>query len=167
MKTNKVIKLMVSGLSVIALSACSLLPEKKIYTEIDINTPKQIIWDILIDNQAYPQWNPYHVKVEGDLQLGQILKLEIHKPNKSVVHIEPHVMEIKPLQRLIWGGGIEGIFYGKHVFELLSLREGVTRLVHKERFSGIAIPFAELGSIEEGYNLMNEALKKRAEAQYD
>jgi len=109
MKTNKVIKLMVSSLSAIALAACSLLPEKKIYTEIDINTPKQIIW----------------------------------------------------------GGGLEGIFYGKHVFELLPLAAGVTQLVHKERFSGIAIPFAELGSIEEGYNLMNEALKKRAEAQYD
>ncbi len=159
-------KLILAFLGGIFLTGCGMLPQKKIYTEIDIQTPRQVVWKILTDNPSYPSWNPYHVKVEGILKVGEELKLEIHKPNKSEIHIEPVVMDVIPFELLTWGGGIKGVFHGKHVFELQSLNEFSTRLIHRETFAGIAIPFAELDTIEEGYNLMNEALKLRAEALY-
>ena len=159
-------KLILAFLGGIFLTGCSMLPQKKIYTEIDIQTPKAVVWEILMENKAYPVWNPYHVKVEGKLELGETLQLEIHKPNQSEIHIEPVVMDVIEFELLTWGGGVKGIFHGKHVFELQSLSEFSTRLIHRETFAGIAIPFAELDTIEEGYNLMNEALKHRAEASY-
>ena len=55
------------------------------------------------------------------------------------------------------------LFTGEHVFELIATDERQTRLLHHEKFSGFAVPFAELGSIEEGYRRMNRALKKRVE----
>jgi len=140
-----------------------MIPEKKIYTEIDIAAPVEKVWDVLVDNESYPSWNPYHVKVEGTLGLGTKLNVEIHKPNGQKVEIEPYVMELEKNKKLTWGGGISGVFKGVHVFELISVNENKTTLIHRERFSGIVIPFASLDTIEEGYLLMNEALKMKVE----
>ncbi len=147
----------------LAAAGCSSLPGKYIYTEIDIDAPPREVWEILVDNQRYPEWNPYHVRVDGELVVGEPLELEIHKPNGEQIEIEPHVLRIVPYRELTWGGGIRGIFYGEHVFRLSPLGLHGTRLVHEESFDGIAVPFASLDAIEEGYRQMNEALKKRAE----
>lgn len=158
------IKALMASLSA-ALSACSAIPEKNIYTSIDIDAPREVVWSILSDNTNYPEWNPYHIRVEGILQIGEKLDVEIHKPNGKIVNIHPYVMRLEPLQEITWGGGIKGIFYGEHVFLLSVLGDNRTRLVHKERFSGIAIPYTSLETIEEGYELMNLALKEKAEGQ--
>ncbi len=152
-------------LTAAALAAgCASLPVKHIYTEVVIEAPPRTVWDILVDNSRYAEWNPYHVRVDGRLAPGEKLDVEIHKPNGETVEIEPRVMRIEPLRELTWGGGIHGIFFGEHVFLLEPLRADATRLVHKEDFVGIAVPFASLDAIEAGYRQMNRALKKRAEA---
>jgi hypothetical protein len=145
-------------------TGCSLAPAKHIYTEIEIAAPTKTVWAILADNNRYPQWNPYHVSVQGVMKEGEKLNVTLHKPNGEVVHIDPHVIRIIPLQELTWGGGIKGIFHGEHTFLLEEIRPGHTKLVQKESFTGFAIPFASLESIEEGYSLMNQALKERAES---
>lgn len=150
-------------MSVMMLSACTVMPEKNIYTSIDIEAPRDKVWRVLAANDDYPQWNPYHVKVEGNMTVGSRLDVVIHKPNGETVEIEPRVLRLDPPHELTWGGGIKGIFYGEHVFLLVPLDNATTRLVHKEKFSGIAIPFASLETIEEGYELMNRALKDTVE----
>ncbi len=151
-------------IAILVVNGYLMIPNKHIYTEIDISAQPETIWEILIENEKYPEWNPYHVKVEGNLKVGEKLFVEIHKPNGEKVEIDPHVMRVVPLEELTWGGGIKGIFFGEHVFLLQRLDEKSTKLIHKEDFSGLVIPFAPLDAIEEGYNLMNEALKERAES---
>jgi hypothetical protein len=146
------------------VAGCAAIPSKHIHTEIDIAAPPEKVWTILADNTRYPEWNPYHVRVEGTLAVGSRLDVELHKPNGERVHIEPHVIRLTPDEELTWGGGIKGIFFGEHVFLLEPGERAGTRLVQKETFSGIAVPFVPLDAIEEGYNLMNRALKARAEA---
>lgn len=104
------------------------------------------------------------MSVQGAIKEGEKLNVTLHKPNGEVVHIDPHVMRIIPLQELTWGGGIKGIFHGKHTFLLEETDRGYTKLVQKESFTGFATPFASPDSIEEGYSLMNQALKARAES---
>ncbi|MET0051739.1 MAG: SRPBCC domain-containing protein [Candidatus Thiodiazotropha sp.] len=147
----------------ITLAGCSAVPEKHIHTSILIDAPVDRVWRILIDNQTYPEWNPYHVSVVGDMTLGSRLDVLIHKPNGETVEITPRVMRLKPLEELTWGGGIKGIFHGEHVFQLTAETESSTRLLHTELFSGFAIPFASLDAIEAGYEMMNRALKEYAE----
>lgn len=79
------------------------------------------------------------------------------------LEIEPEVFRIVPGRELSWGGGIRGLFFGEHIFLLERVAPGRTKLIQKETFEGIFVPFAELGSIEEGYNLMNHALKQKIE----
>lgn len=146
-------------------SACTSLPSKHVYTEIEIEAPVDRVWMILADNETYPEWNPYHVSVRGQMLPGQKLEVVLHKPNGERVEIEPRVMRTVPMRELTWGGGMRGVFHGEHVFLLEELDAGNTRLVHKEDFVGIAVPFASLDAIEEGYRQMNQALKIRAEMQ--
>ncbi len=141
------------------LSGC-----KHIYTDIQISAPPERVWAVLADIPNYPNWNPYHVRVEGDFKEGAKLSVTIHKPNGDKLTIEPHMIRIAPRRELAWGGGIKGLFHGEHVFLLERIGQGQTKLIHKEDFEGIFVPFASLETIEEGYRLMNEALKRRAEA---
>ncbi|MCB1760420.1 MAG: SRPBCC domain-containing protein [Gammaproteobacteria bacterium] len=165
MRLPKKINIQAAAILITSLSfaGCVAVPAKNIHTSIDIDAPKDKVWAVLVDNSAYPEWNPYHVEVNGKIAIGEELGVVINKPNGETVKIQPHVMRLERLTELTWGGGIEGIFFGEHVFLLSSIDEFRTRLVHKERFSGIAISFASLDSIEKGYDLMNQALKERVE----
>ena len=89
--------------------------------------------------------------------------VELDKPNGERVTIKPHVIRMEPERELTWGGGIRGVFQGEHRFILEPTGSG-TRLIHSEVFSGLAVRYAALGSVEEGYELMNRALKTHAEA---
>jgi len=159
MKSTRILSILVVLPALLTLSSC-----KHIYTDIDIKASPERVWRILADIERYPEWNPYHVKVTGTLAVGEQLDVTIHKPNGKTVHIKPHVMRLEPMTELTWGGGFKGLFHGEHVFLLEPAGEGITRLVHKEDFVGIFVPFASLDAIDEGYRLMNRRLKERAES---
>lgn len=150
--------------SLISLTGCGVLPAKSFHTQIEIAASPEAIWDVLADNARYAEWNPYHVKVAGRLAVGETLDVLILKPNGDQVEIEPKVLRVDPPHELTWGGGVRGLFVGEHVFLIRPIDATRSLLVQKEDFSGIFVPFASLGSIEEGYNLMNRALKQRVES---
>ncbi|MCI5077874.1 SRPBCC domain-containing protein [Oricola sp.] len=134
-----------------------------IHTDILIHAAPDEVWSVLADNRRYGEWNPYHVEVEGTLAEGETLDLKIDKPDGTQVAIRPHVMRVVENRELVWGGGIRGLFRGVHVFELQSVGPRCTRLIQRESFDGIFVRFASLGGIEDGYNRMNQALKRRVE----
>ncbi|MBE2290786.1 MAG: SRPBCC domain-containing protein [Chitinophagaceae bacterium] len=73
-------------------------------------------------------------------------------------------------KELRWIGsfGIPYIFDGEHAFRLEENNDGTTTLHHFERFRGILVPFLSTllnKTTKEGFALMNEALKQRAEHQ--
>jgi hypothetical protein len=168
----------------LVLSGCSLL-KTEIRTEITIEAPLAIVWDVLADFNHYPQWNPYHVKVlfleepaDGQpsenpapyrlIRKGEKLHVYIHKPNGKKLDLKVKVRELVTRHRLYWGGGIPGIFAGEHRFILEELSATSTLLRHDEDFQGLALPFVPLEPeyIEQGYRLMNQKAKERAEAVY-
>jgi hypothetical protein len=141
-----------------------LFPGKHVCTEVEIAAPPQAVWSVLADNANYPAWNPYHVQVTGEMAPGQKLMVHIHKPNGEETTVKPHLLRLVPNRELTWGGGVRGLFYGEHVFLLEETAEHHTRLIHKESFRGLAVRFVPLEAIDEGYALMNEALKRHIEA---
>lgn len=150
--------------AVTGLTGCSVLPVRSFHTQIEIDAPPEAVWDVLADTARYAEWNPYHVKVHGPLRVGEDLDVLIVKPNGDQVELAPTVMRIEPPRELTWGGGIHGLFFGEHAFLIEPLDTARSLFVQKEEFKGLFVPFASLGSIEEGYNQMNEALKQRVEA---
>ena len=140
--------------------------KKFIDTRIDIDAPPCEVYETLADFEHYPEWNPYHVRVSGSGNVGEPLEVRVARPDGVVVDV-PHVklLEAERCRALVWGGGIPGVFRGEHRFDLSERQDGGTHLSHTEVFSGLFIGFADLPVpvLTEGYELMNEALRKQLE----
>ena len=156
---------------VFVLSGC--VTHIPVRTQIDINAPVERVYDTLIDFANYPNWNPYHVRVDGVPQVGQALEITVRRPDGKVIDVPAvHIIRLKNNDEIVWGGGIKNVFYGEHVFKLQPLTRARTRLIHNEDFNGVFIGFADLPPdvLTQGYRDMNVALKhyieKRGEDVY-
>ena len=156
--------LMASSIAALALCACTTaIP---IRTAIEIDAPRSEVFAVLTDFENYPTWNPYHVRIVGDVALDAPLEVRVHRPDGKVVDV-PHV-RITHLEQdvaIYWGGGISGIFKGEHRFDLEDAPGGGTLVRHDEDFEGLFIGFADLPPdvLAEGYKRVNEALKAHVE----
>jgi len=135
---------------------------KTVQTEIMIQARPETVWKALADASEFEQWNPVHVKVEGQFEEGTKVKIHL-KDNKGKVSIfSATVRRVVPGKQLNQGGGLPGFLTFNHTFRL-DPANGGTRLLHSEEFRGIAVPFVNLDWVESAYMTVNEALKKRAE----
>lgn len=153
-------------IAALPLAACAGPFERKFHTEVEIEADVATVWRIVADVERYPEWNPYHLRVDlrdGDLCPGSRLRVHISKPSGRQLTLPPSVTRRDVPRQFAWGGGVPGLFEGEHVFTLEALTGRRTRLVQSERFSGLFVPFADLEGIEQGYMLVNEAVRRRAE----
>lgn len=139
---------------------------RTIDTWIDIEASPDRIWDVLVDFPKWSTWNSFIPLVEGILQEGQTLKLQVSPPGLKTMTFQPKIFSLIKNKEIIWGGGFLGIVYrGEHLFLLESLNENLTRFRQIERFRGPMVLF--MGSMikktEKGYHQMNIALKNRVE----
>jgi len=143
---------------------------KSINTEININAPVEIIWDVLMDFSSYRDWNPFITRIEGTPVVGNKLSTTISPKGKKPMDFTPTVLVNSQNEEFRWAGHLlmKGIFDGEHYFKLESIDENTTRFIHGENFSGLFVgPL--FGMLEEstikGFEDMNKALKVQAEKQ--
>lgn len=140
---------------------------KEIQTKIEINAPASRVWEILTDFEKFPNWNPFVIKVEGDLAVGNQLKIEVQIPRSSKQKFTPTVLNADEDKELRWVGHVPPkLFRGEHYYKIEKIDENKVRFIHGELFSGLLVGLIWIfqgKKIEEGYHLMNKALKKRAE----
>jgi len=156
---------LITLLVAVALAGCTThIPVR---SHIEIDAPVERVYATLIQFDGYPSWNPYHVRVAGRPELGAKLDVTVHRPDGKTVQVPTvHVLRLRENAELTWGGGIKGVFYGEHVFELRRLDENRTLLLHNEDFKGLFVGFADLPAdvLTTGYEQMNQALKDHLEA---
>jgi len=143
---------------------------RTIATEITISAPVERVWTTLTDLDSYPEWNPFIVRAKGSPEVGE--RLELAMVPGAVEGGRPTTMRPRVLassgRQLRWLGhlGIPGIFDGEHVFELQDLGDDTTRLVQREHFRGLLVPFTRSfleGKTRAGFEAMNRSLKERVE----
>ena len=142
---------------------------KELRTEITIGALAERVWDILTDFESLPEWNPFMQQASGELEPGQTLEVYLKLPDGAGMKFKPKLVAVEPNRELRWRGRLlmPGLFDGEHVFELEPTGESSCRFVHREQFRGVLVSpmMAFMGKkTERGFNLMNEALKARAEA---
>lgn len=133
-------------------------------TQIEIKASAKKVWDILLDFNSYPDWNPFITSITGNPEVGQRLVARI-----ANMTIKPKVIDVNPGIRFSWQGslGIKGIFDGHHQFDISKNENGTITLRHYEHFNGILVrAFKKMlqTDTKEGFNAMNEAIKTEAEA---
>jgi hypothetical protein len=142
---------------------------KTIRTEIQINASPEKIWAILNDFENYPNWNPFIKKLSGEKRQGGKLKAFIQPRSQKGMKFTPTIQRYEQNRELQWLGQLwfSGLFDGKHSFKLVPIEQGRTLFVHSEEFTGILVNLL-WKSLQAptlmGFEQMNEALKKRAEA---
>ncbi|WP_436861781.1 SRPBCC family protein [Acinetobacter haemolyticus] len=140
---------------------------KEINTEIIIHGSVEEVWNVLMDFDAYPEWNPFITRIEGNQEVGAKLKVMLQSPDGSSMKFEPKVIESKQFSVFAWKGKllVGGLFDGAHRFELVKVAENQTLLKHSEVFNGLLVMFVgkELKKTEQNFYIMNESLKQRVE----
>ena len=142
---------------------------KIIETEIQINASPQHVWEILTGLDTYPEWNPFIRSISGGISEGEKLDVLITPPNTKEMTFKPTVLSARTNAELRWLGHflLPGIFDGEHIFTIEGNENG-SLFVQKEIFKGLLVPLfwkRMEKNTKEGFELMNKALKQRAESE--
>ena len=97
---------------------------KEIHTEIEINAPAEKVWKVLTDFAAYPEWNPFVRRGEGEVRVGARLHVYIQPSGGKGMSFRPTVLVADPNRELRWLGHlwVRGLFDGEHSFSIEPLR---------------------------------------------
>lgn len=141
---------------------------KVIKTEIQINATPEKVWSILTNFDQYPQWNPFIKSISGQVAVGNKITARLEPPGAQGMTFKPTVLAFEAFKEFRWLGHLlfPGLFDGEHKFELIDHKNGTTTFIQSEKFKGILVPlFRKMldTNTVNGFNLMNQKLKERAE----
>lgn len=142
---------------------------KSIVTEIIINAPAERVWEILTNTEKYADWNPFLLKIKGEIKIGNRLENTMKNGNSTII-FKPQVLQVIPENYFEWLGKlwVSGIFDGRHYFRLEKINSTQIKLTHGEEFSGLLSGYVlkkNGNEIRQNFVEMNQALKRRAENQ--
>jgi hypothetical protein len=140
---------------------------RELQASIEIETGPERVWEVLTDGAAYPDWNPFIRRLEGELEPGGRLEVRIEPPDRRAMTFRPRVLAVEPNRELRWLGSLlfRGLFDGEHAFRIEPVGPTRVRFVQRERFTGVLVPFFRKGlaATRLGFERMNLELKTRAE----
>lgn len=140
-----------------------------IRTEIEINAPISTVWSTLTDFASYPNWNPFILTATATFAVGSTVEFVEDIPNRGQFTIRAIFTRIERGRAFHWRGHYVTPFILEvnHYFILESLDEARTRFFHGQHQTGILVPLLSwqhhFEHLQQGYVLMNEALKVRCE----
>lgn len=135
---------------------------KSVRVEIDVPASPGVVWAVLTEFEAYPQWNTL-LSVRGTVAVGETLSARLSIPGLPTVPIRPEITAVEPERRLEWRSTLFGIT-AEHAFRL-EPTDGGTAFVQTEQFDGaMAGPVIRRleRRIERGFEQMNVGLRRRA-----
>lgn len=142
---------------------------RRIEDEILIDSPIQVVWAVLTDFPAHPQWDPFLQFERASLRVGDRLRVRVSPPGSKARTFTPVVTRCDPPADYEWLGrvGMPGILDGRHRFRLSEVTADRTRVHQEEVFTGLLAPLFPglLSRTEDGFRAMHAAMKDRAESQ--
>ena len=137
---------------------------RRVRTEIEIDAPPTDVWAVLTDFDAYREWNPLVTNASGRAGAGERIEIRVEPTGGRPATMPATVTVADPARKLEWVGRLRvpGLFAGRHTLELEPLAGGRTRLVNRERMSGLLVPLTVPRGVAADYEAMNRALADRA-----
>lgn len=141
---------------------------KTIHTEIDIEAPADIVWEVVGDLEGWQTWNPV-MKASGVLLVGETLTIDLALGGAKPTRLKPVVVHLEEGRELIWQGSVVAafIFQGEHGFRVTAVDNARSRFEQFETYSGLLAGrlLARDGKkLETGFRAVNRMLKREAEA---
>jgi hypothetical protein len=140
----------------------------RISTSNITNATTQQTWQVLSNVKDYGTWNPFIRKFEGELKQDITVAVKLQLANSKTMIFKPKLIRIQANSKIVWLGKlfVKGLFDGNHHFETNDSGNRPSTFIQSEKFRGILIPFLKtllIVKTKNGFELMNEALKKQME----
>lgn len=141
---------------------------KEVRSEIEINSYPESVWKILTDFATYDQWNPFINKIIGLPTEGSKIDIYIETPSGKNRKYSPRITKVEEGRELRWFGksSLPGFLNAEHIFTIEDLQPESVRFIQREVFDGLLTRLFGKGldtDVMQGFQDMNDALKKRAE----
>ena len=126
-----------------------------------IQTDASIVWALLTNANDMARWNSTLVSVEGDIKLGNTIKLVSKLDPKRTFKLK--VKELMPEKRLVWGDN-----QGSRVYTLMNNGDGSMSFWMVEKIGGLLFPlFAKMiPPFDASFEQFAADLKKESELIY-
>ena len=146
---------------------------------IEIDAPLAVVWQAMLDTEAYGEWNPFVVRAETaqPAAVGNPIVLHVRWANgkgtrspEVITAIEPPATDADGTTTAclsyVYAGlpSKLGLVRGTRHQRLTQPPGGPTSYDTVEEFSGPLVPLAGPGRVAEGFRRHAEALKRRAES---
>lgn len=139
---------------------------------MDIDAPIELVWSVMLDVDAYPEWNPFVVRADcGRPEVGAPITLHVRWANGRGTRSPERISVLEPPRDGVaalaydyegWPSRL-GLVRGRR-WQRLSLVDGRTRYDTVEEFSGPLVGLAGPGRVAEGFRRHADGLRARAEA---
>ena len=115
---------------------------RDVEASVEIDAPRDVVWETLVDFESYPQWNPFTRRVETTLEVGAPVSLHVDMPGRSGSDRTEWVNLVEPGRTICWGMhlGHPGLLTANRWQELHDLGGGRTLYHTVDRFSGLLVP---------------------------
>ncbi len=126
---------------------------------IEINASPTIVWNLLTQAADYPKWNSTVVSIEGNIALGEKIKLKSTLDTSRTFKLK--VKEFTPTTKLVWGDG-----QGTRIYSLVENTNGTVTFTMSEKIGGLMFPmYAKMiPAFDESFEAFARDLKKEAES---
>ena len=154
-------------LSAVALLLSALLgwPARTVRSEIVVHAPKPSVWAILVDFEAYDEWNPLYTRAEGEPREGTELALRVEVPGDVPEDLNAELVIVRPDHKLRWQARtlVPGLGDAEYEVRLEPLEGGGTRVIQEQRFEGPLSTFAQVDANQAALTQVSQALQARVE----
>lgn len=144
---------------VLVVVACQFTT-KTFHVESIIKAPPEQVWAVLTDTQAYPEWNPVFVEVQGAYAQGTKVLNKVRDPDGNIMEMTASVKTLTKARELRQKGGLPGVITFDHQW-ILEPVDGGTKVTQHEVDRGFYLWFWNSDWIEPAYRSVNDALENR------
>jgi hypothetical protein len=138
----------------------------KIEHRIGVAAPASIIWEVMKDVPAWAEWSAIYSRALGEVKFGGTLALTLALPEHRPREIEAAILDWTPDEAIHWKTKSFLVETTRYL-EIEKYSETGCCFSNGEIFTGFGTRYLSrsgLRALREGYGVLGEGLKARAEA---
>lgn len=115
---------------------------RKLYSEIKIDAPLEIVWQILTTFGRYPRWNPYFREIDGTFDEGANLRIQTDTSGLGDRSLKARLIHIEPGREFTFASKlfITGLFEEHFSFTVEQVNPQSVKVIHSEFAWGLLTP---------------------------
>jgi hypothetical protein len=138
-------------------------------SESRINASAEKVWQVIMDLESYPEWNPYTIHMESTLKVGDAMNMKVKMSELLTLDQTEYIRVLEPGHKVCWGINSDTPSFnsGERCQWLEPLPGGGTLWRNEDLIEGTAneLVTALFGDdVQNGFDAVGVALKQRAES---